>query len=485
MPPLRFAIWTAVSTPEQAKKGKGSLLEQETASRKAAATKGWKDTRLHYSVPGASRTRYVNLSDAERRIPQLHQMLEDAKHGRFDLLIMWDYNRLRDLLDPVAKSLAQYRVQIYSVNQPIEPIPPEDLAEYTTDSEFMMRSMNRMVSYWQIADLRRKYNYGTRLRLERGLNPIGIPYGYTRPNKDAVPTPHPLHSKVVLEIKDRFLRGESYDKIIAALDAKYPTPSGKKHWSYTTVRKILTDPYYAGKVIFRRRLTQRDARQDKKRIIKNPTPLINDGAHKPLYSWEVHLKILHEMEIRASSPAATFYPYSGILYCSECRRRLRRVDADGYVCKGCFSVRIRDHDLMINIPAALQIALPKMGIKKKKTAAHEDSAQPLLDELDRQRKRIQHGFEEGLYTAAEAKAKLDDLDRRIANARDEEHQHARQRLEAEEFQLSLQQARAILPHLPHWFATEDPKTVNTFLHRLCTHIYITPAKEAIPHFRTP
>lgn len=482
---IRFAILAAVSTPEQAKVGKESLHEQETASRTAGTAKAWQDTGLTYIVPGASRTRYVNLSDAERNIPPLHHMLEDAKAGRFDILILWDYNRLRDLLDPVAKSLAQYRVQLYSVNQPIDPIPPEEFQEYTSDSEFMMRSMNRMVSHWQLADLRRKYNLGMRARLERGLNPIGIPYGYTRTHKDATPTPHPIHSKVVIEIKDRFLRGESYEKIVTALNAKHPTPSGKDHWSYTTIRKILLDPFYAGKVTFRRRLTQRDSRQDKKRILKNPSPLSNDGAHTPLYSWETHLKIIHEMEIRASHASVVCYPYSGILYCQACHRRLRRVDGTGYACKGCRAVRINDHDLIERIPLALQESITKVSEHPPRPLGEGRGEGDLLTDLERQRTRIQKGYEDELYTATEAKAKLNAIEKRITALKDEQLQDTKKEIEAQQFRLSLSHFRTILTHLPHWFATEDPKIVNTHLHRLLTHIYITPEKTIHPKFRTP
>ena len=52
-------------------------------------------------------------------------MLNSAQRGDFNLLITYDYNRLRDLLDPVAKTLASYGVQIYSVSQPVEPLDAE------------------------------------------------------------------------------------------------------------------------------------------------------------------------------------------------------------------------------------------------------------------------------------------------------------------------------------------------------------------------
>src|SRR5688500_15256115 len=98
--PLRFAVWSAVSTSAQAEQDKASLHEQEEKCRATSFTKGWRESAGPYIVPGESRTRWVNLRDAEREIPALHAMLEDGKRGLYDILALYDYNRLRDLLDP-------------------------------------------------------------------------------------------------------------------------------------------------------------------------------------------------------------------------------------------------------------------------------------------------------------------------------------------------------------------------------------------------
>ena len=84
---IRYAIWCAVSTAEQAAEEKFSLQTQEQVSRAAAEARGWQETSRPYIVPGESRTKFINLSDAEREIPALRQMLDDAKDGKFDVIV--------------------------------------------------------------------------------------------------------------------------------------------------------------------------------------------------------------------------------------------------------------------------------------------------------------------------------------------------------------------------------------------------------------
>ena len=92
----KFSIWGAVSSEKQ--RDNASLEEQETKGRSVGTSKGWEESAGPYIVPGESRTRWVNLIHAEQQIPELAQMLEDARMGRFDILVMYDYNRLRDLM---------------------------------------------------------------------------------------------------------------------------------------------------------------------------------------------------------------------------------------------------------------------------------------------------------------------------------------------------------------------------------------------------
>lgn len=486
---MNFAIWTAVSTPAQAQDDKASLPYQETQCRNLGASKGWLDTSLVYAVPGESRTRYVNLRDAEIDIPPLYHMLEDAKNRRFDLLLLYDYNRLRDLLDPVAKTLASYGVQIYSVNQPVEPLTPADFNPYASDSESIMRGMSQIISRWQTSDLRRKYKYGVRARVDAGLPSLKIPYGYTRPpgreqDRKAIPIPHPAHSLIVIEIKKQFLNGLSIHALRDHLTARYPTPTGIPVWSRQTIRKILTNPFYAGKVFFGSRLTVNDPRLNRKRLVTNKNPYTRDGKHASLYPWTDYLSIQAELTRRASLPSGVRYPWSGLLTCANCHHRLRRKQSR-YTCLHCHQTIIHDHELSALIPAAIQQTLRQLPSPSGRGVGGEGETniEAQTIELNRHRQRIQHAYESELYTLAEAQTKIKDLDAKIKNLRDTVTQAQRKTIQRQNFLASLEQIQTILHYLPQWMLSDDPVKVQRLLHRLLQTILISPDLTITPILR--
>lgn len=485
---MRFSIWSAVSSEKQA--DNASLSEQETKCRQVATAKTWVETSGPYVVPGESRTRFVNLRDAEDEIPALNAMLEDAKAGRFDVLILYDYNRLRDLLDPVAKTLASYSVQIFSVNQAVEPLAPEEFNPYASDSESMMRGMSQIISRWQISDLKRKYQYGVRSRVRKGLHSIRLPFGYRRPpgregDKTAAAVIVPAQVHIIVTIKDMFLSGKSYKQIEHELNAAgHLTPRGKRQWDHSLIKQVLTNPFYAGKVFFGRSRTVHDPHRNKTRLIKNASPLIADGQHQALFTWEEHLEILTEATRREKLPRHNRYPFSGLLECSVCGKRLihdTSYSVNVWHCPGKQHTLLRAEEALALIPRALQKALREVSPSGPLPSIPSPAA--TIQDLERQRKRIQQAYESDLYNLEEAEQKMKHINAQIKSHQNETDQRIRQRVEQKRFAKSIQDAQALLNHLPQWMASEDPLKVNEILRRLCKKIVVHPDGKITIHFQ--
>jgi DNA invertase Pin-like site-specific DNA recombinase len=484
---MRFSIWSAVSSEKQT--DNASLSEQERKCRAVGLAHSWLETSGPYIIPGESRTRWVNLRDAENEIPALHSMLEDAKSRRFDLLTLYDYNRLRDLLDPVAKTLASYGVQIFSVNQPVEPLPVEDFNPYASDSESMMRGMSQIISRWQIADLRRKFRYGVTARVRKGLHSIRLPFGYRLPpgretDKTAVAVQVPAQARTVLQIKDMFLSGRSYKTIARTLnDSSLLTPHGNQ-WDHSLLKQVLLNPFYAGKVFFGRTRTVHDPHHNTTRLIKNPAPLLADGLHAPLFTWDEHLAILAEEERRRTLPRNNRYPFSGLLECSICCKRL--IHDNSYKqpvwhCPGKYHTLITMDEAFILVPHALGQTLK--GINPAGPLPSAPQPATALHDLDRHRKRIQQAYESELYTLEEAENKIRTIDAQIHQHHSQEHQRDKQQARRQRFASTLAEIQTLLSHLPQWIQHDDPKTVNTLLLRLCHKITVTPDGKLTVHLQ--
>lgn len=493
--PIRYAIWAAVSTETQASEDKFSLETQVEKSRAAANTKGWDETSGPYIVPGESRTRFINLSDAERQIPPLRQLLDDAQADKFDVVVCLEYDRFRELLDPVARTLAHYGVQLYSVSQPIEPQNPETYGPYTSDSEFMLRGLNQMISRAAIANLRRKYASEMPKRVtEKGLAPTNLPWGYRKPqgqetNSQAIPEPIPEIVEHLIWMKDWILAGKSTYQIVEELH-RLAVPIPKKRlrdkslnrtrWDETTVRRILGNPYYAGFVRWGRFRSKHDLRTGKTVQIAQPANevIMAPGKHEPIWDEETWRAIEAEFGRRAPRyRGRKRRQLSTLLACEICGFTLwRHTGSKGdkrkpenrfisWRCSQSYATHMKHpNTLMLERVAGKlqeivngQITTPIIANKQNELLELREKRASLLDL-----------YLEKLVDKATYISRLTPLDKRIG----ELEQLERDNRTIEEAGKARAQAIAALREISEgvgiltWLQNDDPNQVNTALHHL-------------------
>jgi len=500
--PIRFSIWAAVSTEAQAAADKTSLSEQETHCRQVAEGKGWKETAGPFICPGESRTRYVNLRDAELAIPQLKALLDSAQRREYDVLLLYDFNRLRDLLDPVARTLSHYNVQIYSLSQPVEPLPPDEYSPYTADSSFMMQGLSRIISQAQISDLRRKYRYAMPRRVsDRGLPAISIPFGYRKPpgreaDRKAVPVANPVTSSYVTKMKDFLLNGKSIRQIVEMLEEDAIRPPHSRRWWPQTVRDILRNPFYAGYNrwgVSRSILDPRTGRRSRDRAIPRKNIIIAKGKHDPLWDDATHQAILAELARRGHSyKGKRSSVFTGLLHCSECDARLwlqgngPRIIPDRLIwrcSRGCH-VSITHPDAILRVAADLGGALQDEDIPLPDAdGVHLIQAQGMLDELERQRSRIEDAYQSGSLGLASFSERAAAIDKQMDKAQLELAEAERAGLLRSETLRALGGIHGALARLPAFFETEEPVYVNHLLHALLAKIIVSPEGEITLQFR--
>ena len=494
---IRFAIFTAVSTEQQVQEA--SLGEQEAKCRAAGTSRGWQETAGPFIIAGQSRTRWTSLSDAERELPELKAALDAAQSGQYDVLVTYDFTRLRDLLDQVSKTLSHYGVQLYSVSQPSEIINPGEFTPYTDDSNVLLRSVFQAVSRTEISALRRRYRLGMPARLtSKGLQPAGVPFGYRKPpgqewNPKAVVEPDPVESVWMLKIKDLFLSGGSSTSIAQFLnDNKVPTPRNKPHWSPSTILHILHNPFYAGVVRWGFRKYSSDPRTGKDKIKLSGNAITAKGAHVPLWDMDTHQAIQTELERRRENnaykgPKHTF-ALSNLLYCGKCGRRMGH-DTNGprvlngerqsvFRCLASTRTTHKEH-VSISVDKANALVAAELmrlfhdgGEEVQETKTDERARiESALTELETRRARIEAAYEAGEYNLAKFSERAASLDKQseIIGA---------QLAELERIQAGRQRALEAaanlsgLEDLPTWLMYGDPAAVNRTLHLIIEKVIV-------------
>lgn len=487
---FRYSIFAAVSSESQIGEDKLSLDIQVEKCKAIADSRGWRDSGLRYIIPGESRTRWIGLEIAERELPQLKALLDEAQGGHYDILVMYDLNRLRELLDPVARTLSFYNVQIFSVNQPVEPLPPETYSPYISDTSSILQGMASIISRIQTNDLRRKYSTAMPKRiLSRGLHPNRLPWGFRKPpgretDPSAVAVQDSDRCAMLVKVKDSYLSGATLASIVDMLNqSRFPPPYGKT-WYATTVKRILVNPFYAGLVQFGSKRTVNDPRTgDRKQVLDSSRLVVGQGRHTAL--WDVAtLHAIQEEGKRRGMAYIRHYnrPLTSLLHCSICDSRLwicyldhhKRPDRRArWMCRQDKSHQPKwsDEKVMAWFTDHLlrdlneQIAQPPPEIGNDGEGAR-------LADLKAQRKRLEDGYQAGAFDLPSFLQRTAGLDSEIAQLEFSVNENETATSSARERYELLQSLAEYGESLVEYLTEGDALEVNHLLHSVISRVVV-------------
>lgn len=482
---LRIAILAAVSTKVQSASDKVSLPDQIRKSRAIAAERGWIETAGPYEIPGASRTKYVDLSVAERAIPPLHQMLEAAKRGEYDLLVVYHLNRFRDLLDPVFRSLGGYRVQLYSVSQPVEPVPPERYNYETSDTMRIVVTMTQMTSQSEISEIRKRYNIGMPARvIDRGLPPNRAPYGYhLNRNRKLPPDLDDDQAAAVRKMMELSISGMPLKKIAQWLDEQHiPAPEGE-HWHFATVHRILINPFYAGFVSWGKTKIVRDLRAGTRQLTRNkPENIIRvPGKHQPIWDEATMIKLVDLYKKRWKNKARAVNQFTRLLSCGECGARLWRFrnGPRGEYRAIWRCIKSNEHPSIPHTVLLDQFAarlVNDIRIGKPKVETGPQQVQPDIDaeilKLRSQKKRLADAYQVGAMPLDEFSRRIVELDAQVKSLEAKKSDITFSQQSRQAWLATLGELEQVLDILPAWLREEDPAQVNRMLKVIINYVVI-------------
>lgn len=255
-----------------------------------------------------------------------------------------------------------------------------------------------------------------------GVIPLGYdldtPDKWTRtlkPNEDA---------DLVRKIFDmRLNENLSYGRIANALTLEGIKPKRSHEWSLETIREILNNPVYIGKIRWRRVPLQKELAEDGSIIRRhrhNEKPMLIEGKHSAIISLEVW-DAVHAKKKSRKAPihmeTELKNPLAGLLVCAKCKRAIRYhyvgytepkyYHKENSVCKisgtnvaqvidllaGILNKHIEDFTFKID-------NTDKMDEAKKHSEQIKQLEKDLKD-AQRKRNKLFDDFDDNLYTKAE------------------------------------------------------------------------------------
>lgn len=482
---IRVAILAGVSTDVQAADDKASIPDQLATCRDFIKANNAIETD-HYVMDGYSRTGYDSLDEAMVDIPPLKHAIEAARDGKYDILLLDNWDRLGDLGQLVHTRFRwKYKKQLHSVRQSGKLQDPSEYDPNLDESGAIDMHIQGILQTYRIAKMRRGNALGTKKRVEDGKHSRGYSWGYRR-NEAGELEPDPVIANLLIRIKDGLLSGMTTDQLadMANETGILSTRGGK--WRKGRISMLLHNPFYAGKVFKDRWYASSSISRvtgKKYRLMKrNPDPELYDGAHPPLWSYEEFLRIKDELETRYLKMSHNNPKnFSGLLVCGVCGRPGEFMHGF-YICRppheGRMKIDVNFADEWLGREIAEQ--LKQVTDDTQQEVKPDDTAKKIAA-IDRRIAIVHNGMEDETYTATQGGARINAYKKERQRILDEQSNDAarvanRQRLLETRDMMGEQ-----IDELPYLLATETPKGNNLMLRRIVREILITGDK-AVVHF---
>lgn len=252
------------------------------------------------------------ISGKSMNRPELQRMLNDAKNGKLDCVMVYKTNRLArntsDLLT-IVEELHRQNVEFFSLSERME--------VKNSTGKLMLQILAIFSEFERNTILENIYT-GQRQRALEGYYQGNLPLGYNNipdNKKELMINQH--EANIVKYIFESYAKGHGYRKIANALNHKgYVTKKGNP-FSISAVTYILSNPFYIGKIQFAK---YKDW-NDKRRKGLNDKPVIAEGKHTPIISQSLWDKVQARKKQVSKKPQVHGKGtnlLTGIIACPQC-----------------------------------------------------------------------------------------------------------------------------------------------------------------------
>ncbi|MDE6092701.1 MAG: recombinase family protein [Ruminococcus sp.] len=417
--------------------------------------------------------------------PQMQMLLSDLAQNKYAGVLVVEVERLArgDTIDQgiVAQTFKQSGSKIIT---PVKTYDPDNEIdeEYFEFSLFMSRR--------EYKTIKRRLEAGRLAAVKEG-NYIcsGTPYGYRKISPE--PKVHtleivPEEAEIVKLIYKLYLDGHGAKYIVAELNRRGVKPQKSKLWETPSVKKILNNSLYCGKIGWKN---------------KSDGNVLYQGKHKPIISEEIFNSV---QDKKKNNPVAQLHSndvllnyYHGILYCKNCGHQMRRrfLASNGHEhilcaynqCRGV-TVGASFEEVDKAILSAFRYRIEKLSElsdtpQVKQEELTPDQRKPIEAELDKARKqqdKLYDLLEQGIYDANTFLERSNILSEKIKvleTALTEMEAHA------ESEKIPVKELRVRLQYILNNFENVAPYEKNAMLKSTVRKIYYTKTQRMCNHKR--
>lgn len=268
-------------------------------------------------LAGNSPCRYSSITGTSTKHREgFKQMIADALDGKIDLIVTKSVSRFaRNTVDSLTtiRQLKEAGVEVY--------FEKENIWTFDGKGELLLTIMSSLAQE-ESRSISENCTWGQRKRFADGK--VSVPFqrflGYDR-GPDGNLVVNREQAVIVKRIYSLFLQGMTYHGIADALTKDgIPTPGGKKKWSISTVKSILSNEKYKGDALLQKSYTV-DFLTKKTKVNEGEIPqyYVEDN-HEAIIDPEVFEMVQREMAKRGKGKKyhSGVHAFSTKIKCGEC-----------------------------------------------------------------------------------------------------------------------------------------------------------------------
>ena len=219
------------------------------------------------------------------------RMLEDAKEGKFDLIVTREVSRFaRNTVDTLQETrrLKKIGVEVYFTEDNIWTFNDEDgelkLTIMATLAQNESKKTSQRVKAGQMISFQNGVFYGS-----------GNILGYNKVGQNLEVNEE--QAEIVRYIYAEYLNGKGIVKIADELTKKsVPTSTGLTTWSASYISRVLRNPFYSGTIVYRKSYIPDYLEQKAKINYGEVEKVVVEGRHEPIISKEDFKKVQQIMD---------------------------------------------------------------------------------------------------------------------------------------------------------------------------------------------
>ncbi len=349
--------------------------------------------------------------------PQMLLLLDAVEQGKYAGVLCMDIDRLgRGGMRDQGLILDTFRASNTLI------ITPDKTYDLNDDSDEQMTEFKAFFARQEYKMIRKRMRRGVVATLESGGYISNPPFGYRqcrvgrRPSLEIVEE----EAKFVRMIFDDYAAGSGMTAIADKLNRLGAKTRRGAPWSRYTVRYILTNPVYLGKIYHNRRNCRDNGTSDS--YLRDPAQwIVADGLHPPIITkaqWDAVQQWRKNHYQPTQYDGKAHHPLTGLLVCAKCGRRMQLVSDKNDPYLYCSRSGCMPGTKETFVETALLEALDGIltglkqesstDIKNRITAAQEDlkRAEAAIVKCNAKRDRLYGFLEDGTYDKATFTARM-------------------------------------------------------------------------------